>query len=243
MAEINLPIKGTPLLKRPSKAGRPPRGPVAASRSSHSARRKLDDRVHNHLRDAIANGRIRPGERIQPDALASQLGVARLYVVNALKRLAIEGVVDRLSRRGIYVRLLGRQEMTDLLLVRESLESLAARLAASRVTPAETARLGRVEYWPPAGRSGLSVPAPFVGGASRARPCATSSTPSSNRTCGSPASGSPSTFTAKQTPEPGTAPPEADRAPAARTETYRGRPGSPTSASGACAAGRCEPAD
>ena len=50
-------------------------------------------------------------------------------------------LVDWLSRRGIYVRLLNRREMAELFAVREMLEGLSARLAAQRITSAEVARL------------------------------------------------------------------------------------------------------
>jgi DNA-binding GntR family transcriptional regulator len=101
----------------------------------------LDDRIHAHLRSLIVEGHVRAGERIQVDALAASLHASRARVLNALKRLAREGAVDWLSRRGIYVRLLSAREMAELLAVREMLEGLAARLAAGRATKAELARL------------------------------------------------------------------------------------------------------
>jgi len=127
--------------KRPSMAGRSPLRPTAGSVSPSFRRATLDDRIHAHLRTLIMGGHIRSGERIQVDALASRLGVSRTRVVCALKRLAREGAVDWLFRRGFYVRLLNRREMAELFAVREMLEGLSARLAAQRITSAEVARL------------------------------------------------------------------------------------------------------
>lgn len=101
----------------------------------------LENKIYGRLRDLILQRRILPGQRVPVDALAARMGVSRTPLQNALKRLAQEGVVDWLSRRGIYVRRFTRREMARLFEVREALEGLAARLAASRITAAEVRRL------------------------------------------------------------------------------------------------------
>jgi len=65
-------------------------------------------------------------------------------VLHALKRLAQEGVVQMLPRRGIYVRRFTKREMARLFEVREVLEGLAARLAAHRIDRREVDRLARL---------------------------------------------------------------------------------------------------
>lgn len=140
-------IGGTTNAGRPSK---PPSGvgrwrwplrPMPRPSSYPLQGANLDDRIHARLRGMILDGRIRPGERIQVEALASRLSASRGRVVTALKRLAREGAVDWLSRRGIYVRLLNKREKAALFRVRELLEGLAARLAAQRITAGEVTRL------------------------------------------------------------------------------------------------------
>jgi len=69
------------------------------------------------------------------------MGVSRTPLVNALKRLSAERLVDWTPRYGIYVRRFTAREMVELYEVRVALESLAARLAAARVTPADVDRL------------------------------------------------------------------------------------------------------
>lgn len=101
----------------------------------------LEDKIYAQLRVLIVDRQILPGERIPVDDLAREMGVSRTPVLNALKRLSQERVVEFFSRRGVYVRRFTKQEMARLFAVREVLEGLAARLAAARIDPAEVDRL------------------------------------------------------------------------------------------------------
>jgi GntR family transcriptional regulator, rspAB operon transcriptional repressor len=101
----------------------------------------LEDKIYARLRALIVERQILPGERIPVDDLAREMGVSRTPVLNALKRLAQERVVEFFSRRGVYVRRFAKREMARLFAVREVLEGLAARLAAARIDPAEVDRL------------------------------------------------------------------------------------------------------
>ena len=82
----------------------------------------------------IVERRIMPGDRINVDRIASNLGVSRTPVVNALKRLRQEQVVEWVQRRGVYVRRFTMRELARLTEVRDMLEGLAARRAATRIS-------------------------------------------------------------------------------------------------------------
>jgi len=69
------------------------------------------------------------------------MGVSRTPLVNALKRLAQERLVEWVSRRGIYVKRFTKRQMARLFEVREALEGLSARVAATRIEPTEVDRL------------------------------------------------------------------------------------------------------
>ena len=105
----------------------------------------LDDKVYGRVKDMIASGDLEPGSRIVQEDLASGLGVSRTPLVNALKRLAQEGLLQWIPRRGIYVRSLDHEELVWLFELRERLEPLAAELAAARITREEALRLR--EQW------------------------------------------------------------------------------------------------
>jgi len=104
----------------------------------------LDDKIYARLRTLIVERRILPGERILQDRLAREMGVSRTPLVNALKRLAQERLVEWVSRRGIYVKRFTKRQMARLFEVREALEGLSARVAATRIEPTEVDRLAEM---------------------------------------------------------------------------------------------------
>jgi DNA-binding GntR family transcriptional regulator len=101
----------------------------------------LDDKIHARIRVMIVERRITPGERINVDRIARNLGVSRTPVVNALKRLRQERVVVWVPRRGVYVRRFATRELARLTELREVLEGLAARRAATRISRDEVDRI------------------------------------------------------------------------------------------------------
>jgi DNA-binding GntR family transcriptional regulator len=104
----------------------------------------LDDKIYSRLKRMIAEGDLPPGQRILQEKLARDMGVSRTPLVNALKRLAQERLVEWVSRRGIYVKRFSLREMAQLFEVREALEPIAARLAATRIAPAEVKEFKRM---------------------------------------------------------------------------------------------------
>ena len=104
-------------------------------------RESLEEQAYERLRATIIARRIVPGQRIPLDRFAQDFGISRTPIINALKRLAQERVVEFLARRGIYVRRYDKREMARLFDVREALEGMAARLAAVRISPDDVRRL------------------------------------------------------------------------------------------------------
>jgi DNA-binding GntR family transcriptional regulator len=101
----------------------------------------LREAVQDAIRAAIVSGRYRPGERLLEDGIAQELDVSRNPVREALQALATDGFVVIEPRRGARVATVSRERAGDLFEVRESLEGLAARLAAQRRTPDQLAHL------------------------------------------------------------------------------------------------------
>jgi DNA-binding GntR family transcriptional regulator len=94
----------------------------------------LWQRVYDHLRTEILEGRLEPGAELIEVALAEQLGVSRGPLREAIGRLAAEGLVTVSPRRGAVVRSLSKQEFLELYQVREALERMAVQLAVPRLT-------------------------------------------------------------------------------------------------------------
>jgi DNA-binding GntR family transcriptional regulator len=105
----------------------------------------LTSRAYDILRDAIAEMPIYDGTdddiRLDERALAERLGISRTPVRAALQRLEIEGVVQTIPRRGIYVVRKTKAEIIEVILASAALEGMAARMAAERASDAEIAAL------------------------------------------------------------------------------------------------------
>lgn len=94
----------------------------------------LRDRVVTAIRDAIVQGRLRPGEKVPEHHLAEQLGVSRTPIREAIAILEQQRLVVTVPKRGTYIASVDRGEVADALAVRIELEQLAARQAIDRLS-------------------------------------------------------------------------------------------------------------
>jgi DNA-binding GntR family transcriptional regulator len=97
--------------------------------------------VYQTLRDAIISKRLPPGERVSEASLARQLRVSKTPVREALLRLHAIGLVEADGGRGGRIVRPSAELIRHTYEVRGALESLAARLAAERATPAQRSQL------------------------------------------------------------------------------------------------------
>jgi DNA-binding GntR family transcriptional regulator len=96
----------------------------------------LRDQVYENLRDRIVNGELQPGDALVEVELAGQLNVSRTPVSNALVMLRERGLIHDVSGR-MEVSVLKLEDVVDLYWCRMGLDSIAARLAAIRITDPE----------------------------------------------------------------------------------------------------------
>jgi len=99
------------------------------------------DRVFDQLEREIVSGEIPMGSRLGEEALAARFGVSRGPLREALRQLEGRSLVERTANAGARVVMLDVQDLIELYEVRESLEGLATRLAAERMTEAELEEL------------------------------------------------------------------------------------------------------
>ena len=118
--------------------------PVSQPPAFSIEREVLEDKVYTRLKSLIIERRFEIGEKIQPDRLAKEMGVSRTPVLSALKRLAAEHLIECIPRRGMFVAHVSKRELVRLFEVREALECLSARLAATEVTDEQVDRLGEL---------------------------------------------------------------------------------------------------
>lgn len=116
-----------------------PPAPRAALRAESIA-----DKVYHLLRQDIASGLFRPGERIHEKVLASRLRISRTPIREALLRLEADGIVVCTSRRSYNVRILTTEDVREIYETLGLLEGAAAVRVAARLTPADLAELRRL---------------------------------------------------------------------------------------------------
>ncbi len=103
--------------------------------------RSLSDVAFLRLRDAIIDGRLKPGQWLRQEALARELGMSQMPVREALRRLVIEGLAERIAYRGVRVVEFTAADVADMFTVRLVLESLAVRFATPAIDATEIQRL------------------------------------------------------------------------------------------------------
>ena len=96
--------------------------------------------IYEHLMQQILDMQLRPFQELSEARLASEFGVSRTPVREALARLARRGLVSILPQRGTVVSPLSEQMMAKSRFIREALERPLARMAAEMLT-AEIAAL------------------------------------------------------------------------------------------------------
>lgn len=101
----------------------------------------LREIVYEELKRQILKGEIAPGHRMMEVELADDMGVSRTPVREAIRKLEKEGLVTIEPRKGAYASDISIKDMVDVLEVRQYLESLAAGMAAVRITPEEKLQL------------------------------------------------------------------------------------------------------
>lgn len=89
----------------------------------------------------IIDRKLLPGEKIIQEKLAYDLGISRTPLVNALKYLEKEKLIESKPRRGFFVRLFSKEELISIFELREVLEGLAARRAAQSISEAMAGQL------------------------------------------------------------------------------------------------------
>lgn len=107
--------------------------------------RQLRNFVADQLRQAILEGRYRPGEWLRQEKLAQELNVSQMPVREALTELAAEGLVEHVPYRGARVIEFSAGDISNLYAHRAFLEGRAAAVAAQCITSDEINELKNLQ--------------------------------------------------------------------------------------------------
>lgn len=105
-----------------------------------------NERAYSLLKDRLTTLAYRPGDYLNTATLVSDLGVGRTPVNHALHRLATEGLVQIIPRKGVVVAPLSIDDALALIDVRLANELLCARLVAPAITAEQIADVRRAAH-------------------------------------------------------------------------------------------------
>jgi DNA-binding GntR family transcriptional regulator len=107
-------------------------------------KRVLREEIRDKLIDDILNGRLMPGDRMIEIRIAQRFGVSQAPVREALRDLELLGFAESSAFRGTIVRRISVDDLVQIYPIRAVLEGLAAREAATRITPGDVRRLEKL---------------------------------------------------------------------------------------------------
>lgn len=96
--------------------------------------------VTDRLRTSIVDGSLKPGSQLSEVELANNFGVSRGPVREALQRLVQEGLLLSEPHRGVFIPVLTDEDVVDIYLAREALESAAVRTIVANDNSAAAAQ-------------------------------------------------------------------------------------------------------
>jgi len=137
-----------------ARAGAPKAAGTAAPREAVEAvslfetplrRQTLEELAYEHIRTALVQGKLAPGQKIVAAAVARAAGISRIPVLQALRRLESEGFVRINPHRDVVVSGLSPEEFRERFLLMAALEALCLREADGKVAPLTLRRLREVQ--------------------------------------------------------------------------------------------------
>ncbi len=97
--------------------------------------------AYEKLRQAIIKGSLQPGQKLVMASLAREFKISETPIREAIRRLESDGYVTFTPHSGAVVTKINDQELSEVYLIRISLEGLATRLAVPFIHPIDIAWL------------------------------------------------------------------------------------------------------
>ena len=108
---------------------------------SASENHSLADKAYTIVRHRILRGELAIGQVISRRKVGAELGMSLLPVMEALLRLEVEGLLESRPRAGTRVRIPTPEDVVGHFVVREALETQAAKLFTKAATRSERASI------------------------------------------------------------------------------------------------------
>jgi DNA-binding GntR family transcriptional regulator len=98
-------------------------------------------RIQKSLASRIVNGELKPGCKLDEMTLATEFGVSRTPIREALRELGARGLIELVPHRGGIVAQISLEQLADMLDAECEMEALCARLASQRMSAVEKGAL------------------------------------------------------------------------------------------------------
>jgi DNA-binding GntR family transcriptional regulator len=106
---------------------------------------QLSGSVASHLREQIISGKLKPGDYLRIDAIASEMGVSTTPVREGLLLLHSESFVRLLPRRGFVVNSFGKDDLRDIFWAQAVVGAELAARAALKMSKEDLAKLQQLD--------------------------------------------------------------------------------------------------
>ncbi len=136
------PAPARPLPRQRGAEPAPPTAPRPARLFAEPLKHEtLEELAYQHIRRAIVESQLAPGQRIVAQAVAREAGISRIPVMQALRRLESEGFVRINPHKDVVVAALSSEEFRERFLLMAALEALCVRESEGKFAPALLRRL------------------------------------------------------------------------------------------------------
>jgi DNA-binding GntR family transcriptional regulator len=106
--------------------------------------KSLTSIIFDRIREDILNDQYVTGSKIIEAKLADELGVSRTPVREALKQLELDGLVENIPNRGVVVKGISKQDISDIYTIRQAIEGIAAQWCVERISAEELNELKEI---------------------------------------------------------------------------------------------------
>ena len=111
-----------------------PSEPASSGVALHRGGSRLNHAVYDQLKERLLEGRYTAGERLSTEALRTEFGVSKQPVMEALRRLAGDGLIEVVPQVGSRVATYSPREVSDFFVMFGGFEGTIASIAALRRT-------------------------------------------------------------------------------------------------------------
>jgi len=102
------------------------------------------NQIYEKLRQDILDEKYAKGQSLVEQKLAKEFGVSRTPIREVLRQLELDGLVESIPNRGVFVVGITREDINHIYSIRERMEGLAALWAAEKITPDELKKMEEI---------------------------------------------------------------------------------------------------